>query len=293
MTAIASVSNGELHQGELVVERDGFVTLVTITRPHAHNALNAGVIEALQQVVSACAADDGCRAVVITGSGRKAFCAGADLREIAELAPGAVEAYMRAGQAAFREIECADIPVICAVNGLALGGGFELILSCTFAILSSEASMGLPEASLGLIPGYGGTQRLQRLIGRQAATQLMLTGDRLSADRAHELGLSPRPPVAPDDLLPTALEVARSIARQGPAAVRSILRAVREGQDAPLEVGLALESGLAALAIANDESREGVDAFLSRRPPQFRADVPERAVPNPRADGPPTDGDTR
>ncbi|MCR1781295.1 enoyl-CoA hydratase/isomerase family protein [Nocardioides carbamazepini] len=274
MNTIESDSKDERHEGELVVERDGFVTLVTINRPQAHNALNAGVIDALRQVVSACAADDGCRVVVITGSGRKAFCAGADLGEIAELTPDAAEAYMRAGQAAFRQIERADIPVICAVNGLALGGGFELILSSTFAILSSEASMGLPEASLGLIPGYGGTQRLPRLIGRQAATQLMLTGGRLSADRAHQLGLSPLPPVAPDDLLPSALEVARSIARQGPRAVRSILRAVREGQDAALDAALALESGLAALAIADDESREGVDAFLSRRPPQFRADVP-------------------
>ncbi|WP_229052524.1 enoyl-CoA hydratase/isomerase family protein [Aeromicrobium sp. Leaf350] len=260
-------------EGDVLVARDKFVTLVTINRPHAHNALNAEVIEDLRQIVTASAADDTCRAVVITGAGHKAFCAGADLREIADLTPDEAEAYMRAGQAAFREIEQADIPVIAAVNGLALGGGFELILASTFAIVSSRASMGLPEASLGLIPGYGGTQRLPRLIGRQAATHLMLTGDRLSADRAYQLGLSPVPPVAPEDLVAVAIDTARSIAQQGPRAVQAILRSVREGQDVALEAALALESGLAALAIVGDESSEGVDAFLTRRPPKFKEDA--------------------
>ncbi|MDN3058998.1 enoyl-CoA hydratase/isomerase family protein [Streptomyces sp. SRF1] len=256
--------------GEAVrVERDGCVILATIDRPEAHNALNTDVIRTLRTVVTEASADETCRAVVITGSGSKAFCAGADLREIADLTRGQAEVYMREGQAAFRAIEQADVPVIAAVNGLALGGGFELVLASTFAIVSTRASMGLPEAGLGLIPGYGGTQRLPRLVGRPLAAQLMLTGERLPAERAHQLGLTPLPPVEPDALIETALRSARAIARQGPRAVRSILRAIREGQDGPLEAGLALESRLAALAIAGEESSEGIDAFLTRRPARY------------------------
>lgn len=262
-------STGSARPDEVRIERDGFVTLVIIDRPRAHNALNADVIRALRGAVAEASADDACRALIITGSGPKAFCAGADLREIADLTPDQAAIYMREGQAAFRAIEQADVPVIAAVNGLALGGGFELALTATFAIMSTRASMGLPEAGLGLIPGYGGTQRLPRLVGRQLALHLMLTGERLSGERAHQLGLSPVPPVDPDSLIDTALEVAHAVARQGPCAVRAILRAVREGQDGSLEAGLALESGLAALAIASAEAREGVDAFLTRRTPLY------------------------
>lgn len=257
-------------EGEVLVERHGAVTLLTINRPQAYNALNATVIAALRDVVTAAADDARCRAVILTGSGQKAFCAGADLREIAGLTIDEAEAYMRAGQAAFRDIAQAGVPVIAAVNGLALGGGFELVLASTFAVVATEASFGLPESGLGLLPGYGGTQRLPRIIGAQAATHLMLTGTRLSADRAYQLGLALLPPVATDGLVAAALEVAQIVARQGPNAVRATLRAVRQGQDVPLEAGLSLETGLAALAVAGSESSEGVAAFLERRTPSYR-----------------------
>ena len=174
-----------------------------------------------------------------------------------------------AGQATMDRVAAADVPVVAAVDGLALGGGFELALAATFTVLSESASLGLPESGLGLIPGYGGTQRLPRAIGARTATYLMTTGTRLDARRAYELGLSPVAPVPSARLVDTAHEIADRIAAQGPRAVRSILRAVRGGADGSLATGLGLEAGLAALAVAGAESAEGVEAFLARRTPRF------------------------
>ncbi|AWT51587.1 enoyl-CoA hydratase/isomerase family protein [Mycolicibacterium smegmatis] len=252
----------------LDVERTGDIVTLTINRPEAFNALNTEVIGALEAEVGAAAAA-GLRAVIITGAGEKAFSAGADLKEIAVMGPDQARETMTRGQRSFRAIEQAPIPVVAAVNGLALGGGFELILACTIPVLSTKAAMGLPESGLGLIPGYGGTQRLPRVLGEKVAAHLMLTGTRLDADRAYMLGLTPLPPVEPSDLLPAAKAVADKIAAQGPLAVRAILRALDVGRDAPVEAGLAVETGLAALAVAGAESGEGVAAFLERRPAKF------------------------
>ncbi|MFC8178252.1 enoyl-CoA hydratase/isomerase family protein [Rhodococcus sp. NPDC057297] len=257
----------------VTTERSGSVTTLTIDRPEAFNALNADVIGALLASMSDAAADRSTRAVIVTGSGKKAFSAGADLKELAGMTPDTARRTMTDGQRAFRLIEQLPIPVIAAVNGLALGGGFELALTATFPVLSTSASLGLPESGLGLIPGYGGTQRLPRAIGERTAAYMMLTGARLSAARAFELGLTPIPPTSPDDLLPTALDLAEKIAAQGPDAVRSILSAVGAGRDSTLDAGLAIETGLAALAVAGDESTEGIGAFLERRPARF--DNPE------------------
>jgi enoyl-CoA hydratase len=250
-------------------QRAGWVTTITINRPEAFNALNADVISTLRDGVLAAAADPGVRAVIITGSGAKAFSAGADLKELAGMGPDHAHAVLASGQRAFRAIEEAPIPVIAAVNGLALGGGFELILSSTMAVLSTKAALGLPESGLGLIPGYGGTQRLPRLIGQAAAAHLMLTGSRLDANRAYHLGLTPVPPVEPDELIPSATALAEKIAGQGPSAVRAILQTLAVSRDAPLDVGLGVETGLAALAVAGEESTEGINAFLERRPAKF------------------------
>ncbi|MEE3853044.1 enoyl-CoA hydratase-related protein [Gordonia sp. LSe1-13] len=250
-------------------ERTGAVTTVTIDRPDAFNALNAEVIEAIATAVRDAAAQPSVRAVVITGSGQKAFSAGADLKELDGLGPDDAHAVLDRGQRVFRAIEQAPVPVIAAVNGLALGGGFELILATTFPVLSTKAALGLPESGLGLIPGYGGTQRLPRAVGDRVAAHLMLTGARLDAPRAYELGLTPVPPVEPDELLPTAVAIAEKIAAQGPMAVRAILGAVESGRDATLDAGLGIETGLAALAVAGEESTEGVAAFLERRPAKF------------------------
>ncbi|MFC9355095.1 enoyl-CoA hydratase/isomerase family protein [Rhodococcus sp. NPDC057014] len=253
----------------LDIERAGAVTTLTINRPEAFNALNTDVIAALVNAVTDAATDPAVRAVVLTGTGEKAFSAGADLKELAGMGPDRAREVMSSGQRAFRILEQAPVPIIAAVNGLALGGGFELALASTFPVLSTKASLGLPESGLGLIPGYGGTQRLPRAVGQRVATHLMLTGTRLDAERAYTLGLTPVPLVAPEALMATATGIAEKIAEQGPLAVRSILHALEVGRDAPLDAGLGVETGLAALAVAGEESTEGIGAFLERRPATF------------------------
>lgn len=254
---------------ELLVERAGPVLTLTINRPEAYNALNAEVLRRLGQEVQRAEADESVRAVIITGAGEKAFSAGADLKELQGIDPDRAHDLMRSGQLVMRTIERSAVPVIAAVNGVALGGGFELVLSTTVPVLTTSASLGLPESSLGLIPGYGGTQRLPRVVGGPVAAHLMLTGARLDAERAHALGLTPLAPVPPDELMATALGVAERIAAQGPRAVRSILTALEQGRDAPLESALAHETALAGLALAGAESDEGIAAFLERRRPRF------------------------
>jgi enoyl-CoA hydratase len=256
---------------DVLVGRRGAIVTVTINRPAAHNALNACVLAGLTGAVSAAADDPAVRAVVVTGSGDKAFSAGADLKEISVMGPDQAHLAMETGQDAFRVIERSGVPVIAAVNGLALGGGFELVLVSTFPVLSERAVLALPESGLGLVPGFGGTQRLPHAVGRRIAAHLMLTGHRLTASRAYDLGLTPVPPTAHAELLATAFQLGDRIAAQGPRAVRAILRAVEIGQDSSLDAGLAAETGLAALAIAGEESTEGITAFLARRPPSFAA----------------------
>ncbi|MFI5793471.1 enoyl-CoA hydratase/isomerase family protein [Streptomyces sp. NPDC051677] len=253
----------------VLTERADGVLTVRINRPHAFNALDTEVLAGLQTAVSQAADDDTVRAVVVTGTGDKAFSAGADLKELSGIGPDAAHRAMEHGQHVLRSIEQTRVPVIAAVNGIALGGGFELVLAATFPVLSTTASLGLPESGLGLIPGYGGTQRLPRAVGARVATYLMLTGSRLDARRAYDLGLTPVPPVEPETLLKTATGIAARIAGQGPRAVRGIVRAVAAGQDAPLDTGLGVETALAALALAGEESTEGVNAFLERRPAAF------------------------
>lgn len=251
------------------IEPRGSVTTVTINRPEAFNALDTDVIDALVEAVATAQASPHTRVVVLTGAGEKAFSAGADLKELAGMSVDRASGAMRTGQIALRSIEQSTIPVIAAVNGLALGGGFELVLAATFPVLSTRASLGLPESGLGLVPGYGGTQRLPRAIGQRVAAHLMLTGSRLDADRAFELGLTPVPPVPPEKLMPTAIAIAETIASQGPSAVRAILHALEVGRDAPLETGLGVETGLATLAVVGDESTEGIHAFFGRRAARF------------------------
>lgn len=253
----------------LTIERAEDVVTATITRPEAFNALNAEVLLGIDRLIEQVRADATVRVLVVTGSGAKAFSAGADLKEFDGIGIEAAQDKMRFGQQVMRHLELAPVPVIAAVNGLALGGGFELALACTFVVASQNASFGLPESGLGLIPGYGGTQRLARRIGRPAAAHLMLTGSRLAADRAYELGLCVVPPVAPEQLAATVAELAANISSKGPRATRAILTALEVGTDGPIEAGLALETALASLAVVGAESSEGVAAFLQKRPAQF------------------------
>jgi len=250
-------------------EQQDAVRILRIDRPDVYNALNADLIKAIADAVDLAAEDPAVRVVVLTGMGEKAFSAGADLSEISTLGDAEAFRYMAAGQRQFQRIERARIPVIAAVNGLALGGGFELVLVSTFAVMSERASLGLPEAALGLIPGYGGTQRLQHRIGANVAAYMMTTGRRIDAERAYVLGLAVVPPVPADTLVATAIGIANEIAAKGPRAIEAILDLLRTGQEVALDAALDLETKAAAAAIAGRESDEGIAAFNARRTPDF------------------------
>lgn len=251
----------------LLVDRLDKIALITINRPVVHNALNAMTLTALADTISEFGDAGEIRAVVVTGAGDRAFSAGADLDELAGLVASDAHRVLSEGQRCMARIEASRVPVIAAVNGLALGGGFELVLACTFAVLSTKASLALPESGLGLMPGYGGTQRLPRAIGRPVAAHLMLTGSRLSAQRAYELGLTPFEPVDPAELLTEALQLARDIASRGPRAQSSILQAMPDADGG----GLVLETALAAIVTSSDEAAEGIAAFRDRRAPEFHS----------------------
>ncbi|KAA9163302.1 enoyl-CoA hydratase/isomerase family protein [Amycolatopsis acidicola] len=251
---------------ELLVAHDGPVATITLDRPKVHNALNSATLRGLAEEIRRLTAS-GAGAIVLTGAGEKAFSAGADLDELAGLDAHRAQEILGEGQRILAAIEHSPVPVIAAVNGLALGGGFELVLASTFSVLSQRASFGLPESGLGLIPGYGGTQRLRRVVGTPVAAHVMLSGNRLSAQRAYELGLSPLEPVEPGELLPTAVKLAGDIAARGPRAHVAILRALRVG--APTEAELAYETSLAAIATGGAEAAEGIEAFKQRRAPEF------------------------
>ncbi|MEU6188085.1 enoyl-CoA hydratase-related protein [Nocardia sp. NPDC047038] len=257
----------------VVVERDGSVATVRIDRPKVHNALSLSILRRIGAEISALAESGSVRAIVLTGTGERVFSAGADLDEIARLDADQAVEVMRAGQAIVRGIERCPIPVIAAVNGLAIGGGFELVLACSFAVASTTAAFSLPEAGLGLIPGYGGTQRLACVVGPGVARHAMLTGHRITADRAYQLGIIVAAPVAPPELMPLAWEAAEKIAARGPLACRAVIDAVDHGVNSSLDAGLAFETSLAALAIGSAESSEGIAAFKQKRPPEFGVSV--------------------
>lgn len=245
------------------------IRVLTVDRPEKLNTLNAAVLEALDKRLSEADADATLRCLVITGAGEKAFIAGADIGELAKLTPLAGREQARRGQALVSRLEKSAFPTIAAINGYAYGGGLELALACTLRVASENAKMGLPETSLGILPGYGGTQRLARLVGTAKAAELILTAEKgLTAAEAERLGLVNRV-VPPGQALPAALELARAIARNGPVACRYALDAIRRGIAMPLGEGLAYEATLFGLCAATDDMREGMAAFLEKRPPRF------------------------
>ena len=213
-------------------------------------------------------ADPALRVLIITGAGPKAFVAGADISEFEGLTPDEATRLARQGQAVFDRLESLPVPTIAAINGYALGGGCELALACTFRLMADTARLGLPETSLGLIPGFGGTQRLARAIGRQQALELILTGRQVDADECVRLGLALRA-VPADRLMDEALALAGQLASRAPLALRYAREAVAEGLDRPLADALALEARLFGLAFATADMREGVRAFLEKRQPSF------------------------
>lgn len=253
----------------LLFDRDEHgIATVTVNRPDKLNALNAQVIADLGQLAHNVANDPATRAVILTGAGPKAFVAGADIGELAELdGPGGRTVAAR-GQAAFRALERLRVPVIAAINGFALGGGCELAMACHIRIAAPNARFGQPEVKLGLIPGFGGTVRLPRLIGRGRATELLLTGRMIDAAEAERIGLVNRV-VEADSLLATARATALEILAMSPLAVGLTLHTVDQALDASLDEGMTIEAAAFGDASASEDKREGTAAFLAKRAPNF------------------------
>jgi enoyl-CoA hydratase len=250
------------------VEWDADLAVVTIDRQEKLNALDADVVRELADVFESLRDDAHVRGVIVTGAGEKAFVAGADIGELARLDPATAVAFSRRGQDVMLRIERFPKPVLAAVGGFALGGGCELALACHLRIASENARFALPEVSLGVIPGYGGTVRLARLVGLGRALEMTLTGERISAEQAREFGLvSAVVPRA--ELLPRAKELLRKITRNSPVAVRLALESVFRALDTSTEAALDHESGLFGLLPTTADMKEGLAAFLEKRKPDF------------------------
>jgi len=246
----------------------GAIGTLTINRPQALNALNAQVIAELEQFLKVAQADKTLRALIITGQGEKAFVAGADIKEMEQMPPAEGQKFAERGQRVFQMLEDWSVPSIAAVNGFALGGGLELALACDFMIAAKNAKLGLPEVSLGLIPGYGGTQRLSRNVGRSLARLMTLTGDIYSAEQCAAWGLVAMV-TEQQDLMPTCQKLAATIAKRSPVAVGLAKKAIQHGYDLSLAKGMTAEAELFHQTFNSADKIEGVKAFIEKRPPQF------------------------
>jgi enoyl-CoA hydratase len=245
------------------------VAVVTITRPKVLNALDAATIGELLSVFRNLQTAETTRVVVLTGDGERAFVAGADIAELARMSPTDARQVAQRGQAVCDLIEGLGKPVIAAINGFALGGGCELAMACTLRVAAETAKIGQPEINLGIIPGFGGTQRLPRLVGTGSALELLLTGDPITAADAYRLGLVNRV-VPADQVMNEAHALAKSLAGKPPVAVRYILDAVRAGMQMSLVDGCDYEASLFGLVSATEDREEGTRAFLEKRPPVFK-----------------------
>lgn len=257
-----------MEENTVLVERDGAIVTVTINRPESLNALNPDVLQGLIIEFGKIASDSSIRGVIITGRGPKAFVAGADIRSMHDLGPRPLADYVELGQRAMRLIETCEVPVIAAVNGFALGGGLELALACDLVVCCESAKLGQPEVNLGIIPGFGGTQRLIQRCGIGAARRLCYTGDLIGADEARIIGLADK--VVPDALhMEEVKKMAASIASKAPLAVKGAKKVINKAQEALLLSGLRLEVEEFIRLFASADREEGMSAFLQKRPAQF------------------------
>ena len=248
----------------ILLEKKGLYAVATINRPKALNALNSEVLSDLDELVQTVSADADIRALVITGSGEKAFVAGADIGEMSTLTPAEGEAFGKHGNDVFRKLETLPIPTIAAVNGFALGGGCELSMSCDIRLCADTAVFGQPEAGLGITPGFGGTQRLARLVSPGMAKQLIYTAKNIKADEAYRIGLVNA--VYPlDELLPAAEKMAETIAKNAPIAVRACKKAINEGLEAKVDDAVVIEEKLFGSCFQTADQIEGMSAFLEKR----------------------------
>ncbi|MEC2304105.1 MULTISPECIES: enoyl-CoA hydratase/isomerase family protein [Heyndrickxia] len=251
----------------LLCEKEESVAVVTINRPPV-NPLSTQVFQELSHIFNELDADDEVRAIVLTGSGEKAFVAGADINEMAGLDLVGVNKMNKMSRAVFTQIENTSKPVIAALNGLALGGGFELALVCDLRISSEKAKFAFPEAGLGIIPGGGGTQRLQKIVGQGIAKELLYFGEMIDANRALALHIVNKV-VPPDEVLETAKEWARKLAQKPPVALQMLKTAVNAGSNTDIETGLTIEAACFGNAFSTEDRKEGLNAFIEKRKPAF------------------------
>ena len=253
----------------LKFDKKDHIAYVTVARPKVLNALNAATMEELRRVFTAIKDDPEVRVVILTGEGEKSFVAGADINELAVKDTIQAKEYTHRGQAVLDLIENLGKPVIACVNGFALGGGCELAMACTMRLASENAKLGQPEVKLGIIPGYGGTQRLARLVGKGLAFQILLTGEMITAQEAHRIGLV-NEVVAAGELIPRAEAIAKKIIANAPLAIQYCMEAVHKGMDMTLADGLYLEATLFGVCCATEDKKEGTTAFLEKRAANFK-----------------------
>src|SRR5829696_4880741 len=253
----------------LLVTRNEAVATITVNRPDRLNALNVAMIDELRGALLQVRHDESVRAVIITGAGEKAFVAGADIAELSQQSPLGAKITAQRGQHVFDLVETLGKPVIAAINGFALGGGCELAMACTLRIAADTARLGQPEINLGIIPGYAGSQRLSRLIGRGRAMEMLLTGDHVTAAEAHRLGLVNRV-IPAAELMTEVRKLAASLASKAPVAVRYIIDAVNKGLEMPFPDAQVFEATLFGLVSSTEDMREGTRAFLEKRKADFK-----------------------
>ena len=253
----------------ILVEKKNAIAYVTVNRPKVLNALNMATMDELRAAFHDIKSDAAIRVVILTGAGEKAFIAGADIGELATHDAVSGKEYTHRGQNVLNLVENLGKPVIACINGFALGGGCEIAMACTMRLASDHAKLGQPEVKLGIIPGYGGTQRLPRLVGKGLAMQLVLTGEMIPAQEAHRMGLV-NEVTAPGDLIPRAEAIAAKIIANAPLAVQYAMEAVNKGMEMTLSAGLYLEAVLFSVACSSEDKKEGTTAFLEKRPAVFK-----------------------
>ena len=253
----------------ILFEKKNAIAYVTVNRPKVLNALNMATMEELRAAFHDIKNDADMRVVILTGAGEKAFIAGADIGELAQNDAVAAKEYTHRGQSVLNLIENLGKPVIACINGFALGGGCEIAMACTIRLAGENAKLGQPEVKLGIIPGYGGTQRLPRLVGKGIAMQLLLTGEMISAQEAHRIGLVNEVVIAAE-LIPRAEAIAQKIIANAPLAVQYTMEAVNKGMEMPLAEALYLEAVLFGVACSSEDKKEGTTAFLEKRQAQFK-----------------------
>ena len=243
--------------------------IIIINRPKALNALNPEVLKALENALEKAETDEKVKIILITGAGDKAFVAGADIAEMSKMSPSQAREFSKLGQRVFRKIEQMEKPVIAVINGYALGGGLELAISCDYILASENAQLGQPEVGLGIFPGFGGTQRLVRILGKLRAKELIFWGERISAQKALEIGLVNQ--VVPQDkLMEKAKELAQKLMSKGLVAIGLAKLAIERGSELDLDSGLALEQSLFSLCFDTQDQKEGMKAFLEKKKPEFK-----------------------